>query len=109
MPDMQYNSDGLYDGARGDRRSAEGAQATESTLRSGSITAAAFGNVGNAAAFAGQTSTVQRARADDAGRAVEHRNDQGRRADSAGGQGDDLTAESTAKAKSAPAPPPPAG
>lgn len=105
MSDMSYDTDGLREGARGDRRSADGAQRTESTLRSGSITAAAFGNVGNAAAFAGQTSNVQRTRADDARRAVEHREDQGRRAGSAATQGDGLVTETTSVAQSAPSTP----
>jgi hypothetical protein len=102
MPDMEYDSGGLSEGARLDRRSAEGADATEATLRRGSITASAFGNVGNAATIAGQVGDTQRARADGARGAAEHRNDQGDRADSAAGQGDGLTASSTAVANSAP-------
>jgi hypothetical protein len=102
MPDMEYDSGGLGEGARMDRRSAEGADSTEATLRGGSITASAFGDVGNAATIAGQVGSTQRARADGARAAVEHRNGQGDRADSAAGQGDGLTAGSTARALSAP-------
>jgi len=102
MADMQYDSGGLRDGARGDRTSADGARATEAALSRGSITASAFGNVGNAAAIAGQTGQTQRERARGAQQAAEHRDDQAVRADSAAGQGDGLTAGSTAIANSAP-------
>jgi hypothetical protein len=100
MPDMEYDAGTLREGARGDRASADGARATESTLRAGSIAASAFGDVGNAAAFAGQATLTQRERADGAAKAAEHRDDQGVRADSAARQGDGLTGESTAVAQS---------
>jgi hypothetical protein len=102
MPDMQYESDGLRTGARGSRRSADGAEATASTLRGGTITATAFGNVDNAGAIAGQADLTAQERAAGATAAAEHRDDQGRRADSAAGQGDGLTSDSTALANSAP-------
>jgi hypothetical protein len=102
MPDMQYDTDGLRTGAQGSRRSAEGADATASTLRGGTIAAGAFGDVGNAAAIAGQSDLTAQERARGAAAAAEHRDDQGGRADSAAGQGDGLTSDSTAVANSAP-------
>lgn len=102
MPDIEYNSDGLRVGARGSRQSADGAEATAARLRGGVVSAGAFGNVGNAGAIAGQTETTKQERVAGAVRAGEHRDGQGERADSAAGQGDDLTAGSTAIANSAP-------
>jgi hypothetical protein len=102
MPDMQYDTDGLRTGASGSRRTADGAEATASTLRGATISASAFGDVGNAGAIAGQTDQTGQERANGAATAAEHRADQARRADSAAGQGDGLTSESTAVANSAP-------
>ena len=102
MPDMEYDTDGLRVGARGSRHSADGAEATAARLRGGAISAAAFGNVGNAGAIAGSAETTKQERAVGAVRAAEHRDGQGERADSAAGQGDGLTADSTAIANSAP-------
>jgi hypothetical protein len=102
MADMQYDTDGLRTGARIDRESADGAAATASRLRGGTIAGSAFGDVGNASAFASQAGRTAQERADGATAAAEHRDDQGRRADSAAGQGDGLTADSTTIANAAP-------
>jgi hypothetical protein len=102
MSDMQYETGQLRDGGRVDRESAESARTTEAALRSASISASAFGDVGNAARIAGQAVVTQGAQADGAGAAAAHREDQGGRSDSAATQGDGLTAGSTAIARSVP-------
>jgi hypothetical protein len=102
MPDMEYRTGTLREGGRTDRESAAGARDTEQALRAGSISASAFGDVGNAAAFAGQAVVTQKAQADGAAAAAGHRDDQGARSDATASQGDGLTAGSTAIARSAP-------
>lgn len=97
---MQYETTQLRDGGRVDRESADASRTTEQALRSASISASAFGNVGNAAKIAGQAVVTQEAQAGGAAAAAAHRDDQGGRSDSAAAQGDGLTAGSTAIARS---------
>lgn len=100
--DMQYETTQLRDGGCVDRESADAARSTEQALRSASVSASAFGDVGNAARIAGQAVVTQDAQARGADGAAAHRDDQGARSDSAAAQGDGLTADTTAIARSAP-------
>jgi hypothetical protein len=102
MSDMQYETGQLRGGGRVDRESAESARTTEQALRSASISASAFGDVGNAARIAGQAVITQEAQAGGAAAAAAHRDDQGGRSDSAASQGDSLAGDTTAIARSAP-------
>jgi hypothetical protein len=103
MPDMQYETGTLRDGARTDRESADGARGVESALRARSVAASAFGDVTNAARIAAQTVTTRDGQAGGAAAAGQDRDEQGARAGAAATQGDQLTSASTGIARSAPA------
>ena len=94
-PHMAYEPGTLRDGAARDREAADRAAAAEAALRSGSVSASAFGDVGHAAVMAAQAVLTRDEQAAGAAAEDAHRTDQGARADSAAAQGAGLTGRTT--------------